>query len=63
MRWKDALALITIVFADSTHDLVTEIGDWEQEGLLQGVSFASPLCSQPELRRTYDGLPRVTVID
>jgi hypothetical protein len=42
MRWKDPLALRTIVFADTPHGLVTEIGDREREGLLQGVRFLLP---------------------
>jgi hypothetical protein len=42
MRWKDPLALTTILFAETIHDMGTEIGDREREGLLQGVRF---LCS------------------
>jgi hypothetical protein len=42
MRWKDPLALTTILFAETIHDMGTEIGDREQEGLLQGVRFLCP---------------------
>jgi hypothetical protein len=65
MRWKDSLALTTIVFADTTHDLGTKIGDRgaRRPAPGRGISSAQPLCSQLQLRRTYDGLPRVSVID
>ena len=69
MGWKHPLKLSTVVFADATHNLVLElgeIGDVEREGqcLAPGreKNSALPLHSRLQLRRTYDGLPRVSGI-